>query len=170
VVTLKSSHGRSRIWLPDIQRGVTFDQMGSGGALVHVYDERFDVDTDRYHNLVFLQDQSAPLREQDSRPLHWLVELFTEPLHILHDVREVLANIADAVNRPRTLYLHDAVEDDESAEGTDDEEMEEDDDEDEFIDDQDVDMLDVDEEYGDHQEAAEEYLRYHPRIVNIARR
>jgi hypothetical protein len=104
-----------------------------------------------------MEDQSMPAREQDYRLWHWLVELFSNPWDILTDVREVFANVADAVDRPATLRIGDEESDEES----DDEEMEEDDGE--FINDEDVEMTDVDDEDEDHQEAAEEYVRYHLR-------
>jgi hypothetical protein len=157
LATLHSRHGRSRLWLPSVQRGVTFEETGHGSIHVHVHNERFDVDADEYSLLVTMEDQSMPAREQDYRLWHWLVELFSNPWDILTDVREVFANVADAVDRPATLRIGDEESDEES----DDEEMEEDDGE--FINDEDVEMTDVDDEDEDHQEAAEEYVRYHLR-------
>jgi hypothetical protein len=71
----------------------------------------------------------------------------------LTDVREVFADVADAVDRPATLHIGD--------EESDDEEMDEDDGE--SRNDEDVEMTDVDDEDEGRHEAAEEYVRYHLR-------
>jgi hypothetical protein len=124
LATLHSLHGRSRIYLPNIQRGVTFTELGSGSILMHVYDERIHVDELDYHILIAMQDQLLPWEEQGSQLWGWLRELFTDPWDILTDVRETFENVADAADRPATLYLCDEDEDEESDEESDDEEME----------------------------------------------
>jgi hypothetical protein len=92
MTTLHGRSGRTRLWLPHLQRAVTF----------------FGSRTSEFHSLIAIGGDSHSLQEQDDIFRDWFFRLFTDPEDILNDVRDVYARVEGQFDeRPSRLYIRD---------------------------------------------------------------